>query len=366
MALHSQKVLVHLLPKSKNPQCCLSVPLFNQKKRSRLPLTSNPSESEVFSGYEKRDMLSFTSAIHPSNTGNSQPSTNRVPLIQWNQQATPLPQQSKGWPTASPASTGRGYTPTPCPQKRTYAWSQAGPQRPPGRQDSMATAPGFKQDGFTSGSPATQFQNKTFSAKQPMQQQSFTRNFNPARGSFTPSDLTAGSQRPAAQSQSSQWKIKSGRPGGGTWVEDTFGALGNEHSTQWQEKAPPKKTLRILTAVIEGMKYWSQFKDKIPMMFEVFATLDSAVTIGRFGAKNFLMRDGKDTVPCVYYENDQVLPRLIRGQVHRCVGNYDRQKNVFTCVSVRAASLSEQRNAQEVVKASDAEMRNEVQALSEM
>lgn len=33
------------------------------------------------------------------------------------------------------------------------------------------------------------------------------------------------------------------------------------------------------------------------------ATLDSAVTIGKFGAKNFLMRDGKDAVPCVYYEN---------------------------------------------------------------
>lgn len=61
-----------------------------------------------------------------------------------------------------------------------------------------------------------------------------------------------------------------------------------------------------------------------------------------------------------------MLPRLIRGQVHRCVGNYNRQKNVFTCVSVRAASLSEQRNAQEAVKASDSEMRNEVQALSEM
>lgn len=35
----------------------------------------------------------------------------------------------------------------------------------------------------------------------------------------------------------------------------------------------------------------------------VLGTLDSAVTIGKFGAKNFLMRDGKDTVPCVYYEN---------------------------------------------------------------
>lgn len=45
---------------------CLSVPLFNQKKRSRLPLTSNPSESEMFSGYENRDMLSFTSSVYPS------------------------------------------------------------------------------------------------------------------------------------------------------------------------------------------------------------------------------------------------------------------------------------------------------------
>ncbi|KAB5522582.1 hypothetical protein PHYPO_G00161220 [Pangasianodon hypophthalmus] len=353
---------------------CLSVPLFNQKKRSRLPLTSNPSESEVFSGYENGDMQSFTSTIHPSNIGNAQPSTNRAPLAQrsqWNQQSIPPPQQSKVWPTASPASTGRGYTPIPHPQKRTYAWSQTGPQRPPGRQDSMATTPGFKQDVFPSGSATTQIQNKTLTAKQPMKQHSFSRNINPPRGSFTPSDLTACSQRPAAQSQSSQWKIKSGGLRGGTWVEDTFGTSGSESSIQTQksmlqEKAPPKKSLRILTAVIEGMKHWSQFKDKVPMMFEIFATLDSAVTIGKYGAKNFLMRDGKDTVPCVYYENDQVLPRLIRGQVHRCVGNYDRQKNVLTCVSVRAASLSEQRNAQEAVKASDAEMRNEVRAFSEI
>lgn len=37
-----------------------------------------------------------------------------------------------------------------------------------------------------------------------------------------------------------------------------------------QEKAPAKKSLRILTAVVEGMKHWSQFKDKVPMMFEIF------------------------------------------------------------------------------------------------
>lgn len=42
------------------------------------------------------------------------------------------------------------------------------------------------------------------------------------------------------------------------------------HFHQWQEKARPKKSLRILTAVIEGTKHWSQFKDKVPMMFEIF------------------------------------------------------------------------------------------------
>ncbi|KAM9440941.1 spermatogenesis-associated protein 22 isoform 2-T3 [Clarias gariepinus] len=345
---------------------CLSVPLFNQKKRSRLPLTSNPSESEVFSGYENRDMLSFTSAIHPSNMGSGQPSMNRGPLAQisqWNQQTIPSTQQSKLWPTAL---TGRGYTPILHAQKRTYAWSQTRPQRPPGRQDPMATTPGFKQDDFLSGSSTAQIQNKTLSARQPVKQQSFSRNVNPPRGSYAPSAPAACSQRPAAQTQSSQWKIKSGGLGRETWVEDTFNTSQNKSRVQQQEKATPRKSLRILTAVIEGMKHWSQFKDKVPMMFEIFATLDSAVTVGKFGAKSFLMRDRNDAVPCVYYENDQVLPRLIRGQVHRCVGNYDRQKNVFTCVSVRAASLSEQRNAQEAVRASDAEMRSEILMLSEM
>ncbi|TSP36081.1 Spermatogenesis-associated protein 22 [Bagarius yarrelli] len=313
-------------------------------------------------------MLSFTSAIHSSETGSTQLPANREPLANWNQQVAPQPQQSKVWPTVS---TGRGCTPLPYPQKRTYAWSPTGPPRPQGRQDFMAAAQILKRGGFPSGGPTTQVQNYTLNTKQLMQQQqqSFSRQQSkiyPPEGSFTPSDPTAHCQRPPAQSQSFQWNIKAGGVSKGTWVEDTFGSLGRESSGSQQKKAPPKKSLRILTAVIEGMKYWSQFKDKLPIMFEVFATLDSAVTLGRFGAKNFLISNGKDSVPCVYYENDQVLPRLIRGQMHRCVGNYDRQKNIFTCVSVRAASLSEQRNAQEVVKASDAEMRNEIQTLSEM
>uniref|UniRef100_A0A3Q1GFZ2 Spermatogenesis associated 22 n=1 Tax=Acanthochromis polyacanthus TaxID=80966 RepID=A0A3Q1GFZ2_9TELE len=127
-----------------------------------------------------------------------------------------------------------------------------------------------------------------------------------------------------------------------------------------------ENSLRILTAVIDGMRHWSQFRDKVPYLFEIFATLDSAVTLGRYGAKNFLIRDGKDVVQCVFYENEQVLPRLIRGQVHRCVGNYDRSRDVLICVSVRPGLPSELRNAQEAVKACDAEMRLLVKLLSEV
>eukprot|EP00064_Thunnus_orientalis_P001787 superscaffoldBa00000122_g1790 len=96
------------------------------------------------------------------------------------------------------------------------------------------------------------------------------------------------------------------------------------------------------------------------------ATLDSAVTLAHHGAKNFLMRDGKEVVQCIFYENEQELPRLIRGQIHRCVGNYDRSRDVLMCVSVRPGLPSELRNAQEAVKACDAEMRALVKSLSEV
>lgn len=50
------------------------------------------------------------------------------------------------------------------------------------------------------------------------------------------------------------------------------------------------------------------------------ATLDSAVTLGTHGAKTFLMRDGKETVQCVFYENvrkkhshSNDVPGFIRG-----------------------------------------------------
>ena len=64
-------------------------------------------------------------------------------------------------------------------------------------------------------------------------------------------------------------------------------------------------------------------------------------------------------------QQELTLPRLIRGQIHRCVGNYDSTRDILTCVSVRPGRPTEQRNAQDVVKACDLEMRALVKLFNE-
>uniref|UniRef100_A0A6I8NAR7 Spermatosis associated 22 n=1 Tax=Ornithorhynchus anatinus TaxID=9258 RepID=A0A6I8NAR7_ORNAN len=125
-------------------------------------------------------------------------------------------------------------------------------------------------------------------------------------------------------------------------------------------------SLRIISAVIESVKYWSGYTYKTVLLFEVLGTLDSAVTPGDYGAKTFLLRDGRNTLPCIFYEIDRELPRLIRGKVHRCVGNYDQKRNIFKCVSVRPASVPEQKAFQEFVKISDSELRHCIRTVNEV
>ncbi|KAK7165379.1 hypothetical protein R3I94_003669 [Phoxinus phoxinus] len=337
---------------------CLSVPLFNQRKRSRLPLTSNPSESELFTAnhYNERQSSSSSSAL--PTLGQSS---------QWNQQAYRSPQQASMRSAASPGVAGRGYAPLPHPKKPVYARSQTEQQRPPVRQDSLPAFGSQLHGGFPSSSSAS-FGQPTWSSGI-QNQQSFNRLTNSPRMPYRPQQCTptAGStQSPGAQSQSGKWKFRPvGQSTSEIWAKEKMDTS-SVQTTPQKQKSPCEVSLRLISTVIEGMKHWSQYKNRVPMLFEIFATLDSAVTVGEYGAKKFLMRDGKEVVQCLYYEIDQILPRLIRGQVHRCIGNYDRQKDTMTCVSVRAASLSEQRNAQEAVRASDAEMRVVVLALSEI
>ncbi|NXP46189.1 SPT22 protein, partial [Heliornis fulica] len=126
-----------------------------------------------------------------------------------------------------------------------------------------------------------------------------------------------------------------------------------------------KNSLRIISAVIESMRHWNQYTYKTALLFEVLGTLDSAVTSGAYGAKNFLLRDGKESLPCVFYEIDRDLPRLIRGRVHRCMGNYDAKRNIFKCVSVRPATIQEQNTFQEFVKIADIGMTAYVKTMKE-
>ncbi|XP_023795082.1 spermatogenesis-associated protein 22 isoform X5 [Cyanistes caeruleus] len=127
-----------------------------------------------------------------------------------------------------------------------------------------------------------------------------------------------------------------------------------------------KNSLRILSAVIQSVRHWSQYAYKTALLFEVLGTLDSAVTPGAYGAKNFLLRDGKETLPCVFYEIDRELPRLIRGRVHRCMGTYDAKRNIFKCVSVRPATAQEQNTFQDFVKVADVEMTAYIKTVNEM
>uniref|UniRef100_A0A8B9M257 Spermatogenesis associated 22 n=1 Tax=Accipiter nisus TaxID=211598 RepID=A0A8B9M257_9AVES len=139
-----------------------------------------------------------------------------------------------------------------------------------------------------------------------------------------------------------------------------------EVSSSQLKSKEKKNSLRIISAVIESMRHWSQYTYKTALLFEVLGTLDSAVTPGAYGAKNFLLRDGKESLPCVFYEIDRELPRLIRGRVHRCMGNYDAKRNIFKCVSVRPATIQEQNTFQEFVKISDVEMAAYVKTINDI
>ncbi|XP_034746056.1 spermatogenesis-associated protein 22 isoform X1 [Etheostoma cragini] len=369
---------------------CMSVPLFNQKKRNRVPLTSAPSENEFFSHSEYTASSSSATSHSTSGTYGCYQATGPSPGAplshQWNRQAIPQttpPQQYGGnRPSPGPAPAMKTVTPIKHPYKFGGTSSKMGPASNPMRQQDFGPDVKSRQSTYQAHNirESAQIKPMPHTGFSQMGQQSSYRPPNPTHQySHQPRPLPAPvpppsrPSAPAAQPQKNSWKFTN------SFGPQKSPIVGNKSTNQpktarqtktQQETFPMKpaieNSLRILTSVIDGMRHWSQFKDKVPYLFEIFATLDSAVTLGHHGAKNFLMRDGKEVVPCVFYENEQELPRLIRGQVHRCVGNYDRSRDVLMCVSVRPGLPSEQRNAQEAIKACDAEMRALVKSLSEV
>ncbi|XP_063060114.1 spermatogenesis-associated protein 22 [Engraulis encrasicolus] len=415
---------------------CLSVPLFNQRKRSRLPLTSTPVENEFCSAVDFDDQIDFAdssfssgNAAYAAQNQNQRPAGPRPSAAaaqggQWNRPMKQQPPQPSNPPVRHTGPVARGYAPLPHPHKPANTWSQ---QRAPGRQEAPAPNPPHSQGlgqiqsgpsygrgrglqpGQGRGAATGQQQSrlKPMNHQQLTVQQSFSRQqaqgpagamqgaSGPSGGPrYCPAPVPAPPAPKPQSQQQAQWQFKvsprmgqtknnhnnsyvmqstpqqarMGQPQNNS-TTDFYGA----QTTQPQEvpqspktKSESEKSLRILTCVIEGMRHWVQFKNKAPMLFEIFASLDSAVTDGKFGAKHFLLRTGRDVVQCVYYEHDQELPKLFRGLVHRCVGNYDQRGDVFTCVSVRLASRHEQKNSQEAIRASDEEMRQVVQSLNEI
>uniref|UniRef100_A0A7M4F6M9 Spermatosis associated 22 n=1 Tax=Crocodylus porosus TaxID=8502 RepID=A0A7M4F6M9_CROPO len=99
-------------------------------------------------------------------------------------------------------------------------------------------------------------------------------------------------------------------------------------------------SLKIISVVIESMKHWSQYTYKTPLLFEVLG------------------------IQCSFYYTGTMGQNI--GRVHRCMGNYDTKKNIFKCVSVRPATLAEQQTFHEFVRIADIEMGEYVKTMNEV
>ncbi|XP_056415236.1 spermatogenesis-associated protein 22 [Hyla sarda] len=303
---------------------CLPVPIFNQKKRNRLPLTSVPQIKELSSDGPHPVIESFHLPPLPTDSI-------------WENRISQLQNASKKMEIRSA-------------DKRTSMC--------PGDEYTFNS---FNKDLLSSP-------KRHYGQMEYLKGQSVTEKYTPQSQFPVQSQTSAASYKRPHYSCSTSSGIKDKQP---SYFfknncklnkENAFADMPEEEMIQaippyqitFKEKS---NSLRILSASIENMKCWSQYGDRIPMLFEVLATLDSAVTSGNHGSKLFLLRDGKNHVQCIFYEIDRELPRLIRGRIHRAMGNYDQNKNMFKCVSVRAASVAEQQTFMEYINAADREMR---------
>ncbi|XP_067864443.1 spermatogenesis-associated protein 22 isoform X2 [Heptranchias perlo] len=403
---------------------CLPVLLFNQKKRTRLPLTSNPMEHEsgsnsLFPTPESFDSppagnKGLTQTRAPGNqttVQNNYRAQFQYPNIRSNmdnadsgkaplsnlakttsigqlQQQVPQHQQIQDYRNFSRGSSNIG-------QNSKTNWNQLQQQVPlhqqsqehrqfsggsniTGQSNKTSWNTGVRQQSGNTGKENTRpimNERKEFTSTNGNNrtQTKITSTFRSCVPSESYKTQTKSSQQthqwPKSSSQNTASSRRSGQPN--QFLENQFES--NPRNSVDQKSQPvqmkvtqPDNSLRIATTTIEGMKHWTQYSHRVALLFEVFATLDSAVIAGEHSAKNFLLRDRKDSVPCVFYETDRDLPRLIRGQVHRCMGTYDKRRNLLKCVSVRPASTVEQKTFAEFVRVADAEMTQFVKALSEV
>ncbi|XP_035417007.1 spermatogenesis-associated protein 22 [Cygnus atratus] len=334
---------------------CLPVPLFNQKKRNRQPLTSNPLKNETGWGTANPEVAELQKAV---NDGRGEREMALSPMKPPNASNSNLANAGKNLYVC------RAEEKTPS----TKVWNR-----------NEYTPLSNRTDLISDSGTIRKFENPSNTLKT-VQQQKKPDNCN------SPQHIkTRATNQPHART--GQWPVKPNtvprslqdhglahkfncNSQQSNMNEKQFDCVPEDKiqevsSTELKRKEK-RNSLRIISAVIESMKHWSQYAYKTALLFEVLGTLDSAVTSGAYGAKNFLLRDGKESLPCVFYEIDRELPRLIRGRVHRCMGNYDTKRNIFKCVSVRPATIPEQNTFQEFVKIADVEMTAYVKTMNEI
>ncbi|NWR02778.1 SPT22 protein, partial [Paradoxornis webbianus] len=346
---------------------CLPVPLFNQKKRTRQPLTSNPLKSEPDTGSGTR---SYDFSPSSFGWGAANPEVDELQKAANSGQAEhPTAPSLMKPPNASKfnlANAGKNLS--ACSNQKRSCDTQLLYCRNRNEYTPLGNTANSRPDNGTS----RKFENFSSSLKT-VQQQKRPDSGNPSQLIKTDTSKGQWPLKPNAVARSLQdhspaYKFNYNTQQNKT-NENQFGCVSEDKSQETsssQVKTKIKKnSLRILSAVIQSVRHWSQYTYKTPLLFEVLGTLDSAVTPGAYGAKNFLLRDGKETLPCVFYEIDRELPRLIRGRVHRCMGTYDAKRNMFKCVSVRPATAQEQNTFQDFVKIADVEMTAYVKTMNE-
>uniref|UniRef100_UPI00358FB1FE spermatogenesis-associated protein 22 n=1 Tax=Myxine glutinosa TaxID=7769 RepID=UPI00358FB1FE len=107
------------------------------------------------------------------------------------------------------------------------------------------------------------------------------------------------------------------------------------------KSSPSQPPLRILTISVANLTDWTRI-DHGHMIFEVFGVLDSAVRDVDRMAKSFTLREGAHVVQAIFYETDRLLHRPTRGLLQRVVGSWNSTSGRLHCFSVRRASSAEQ------------------------
>ncbi|XP_068271972.1 spermatogenesis-associated protein 22 [Nyctibius grandis] len=350
---------------------CLPVPLFNQKKRNRQPLTSNPLKTEpgTSSGTRTYDFspTSFGWETANSEVAELQKAANNG---RTEHQMAPSLMKPPNPSKSNLANAGKNFYACRAEEKTpsTKVWNRNEYTPLSNTTDSRPDSGIIRKFESLSNSSKTVLQKKTPDNRNSSQQIKATETSQTytSKGQWPVKPTTVSKN---LQDHSLAYKFNHNIQQN-KMNENQFDCIPEDKSQEvssFQLKIKEKKnSLRIISAVIESLRHWSQYTSKIALLFEVLGTLDSAVTPGAYGAKNFLLRDGKETLPCVFYEIDRELPRLIRGRVHRCMGNYDAKRNIFKCVSVRPATVQEQNTFQEFVKIADIEMTKYVKTMNEM